>query len=375
MKLSINENTLIAIGNAIREKTGKTEPIAPSAMPQEIASIQVGGGGGEVEPIVLTGDQKYGCSGVIASTYINLFGNTVSTENIMATNNMFQYSTLERIPFAINMNKDSYRNMNSMFYNCINLKEAPVINNAYPENCQSMFYECRMLREFPEDFGSNWNWSRMNSYSSANFSSFFSYCRSLRKLPKSIVNNLWGLQSSSYAPTYRGFYSCYVLDELRDFPIQQATLKSNSFTDVINYCHHLKDFTFAVNEDGTPKTANWKSQTIDLTYEVGYSVNNLSVFLDYNSGITADKQVKDDTTYQALKNDPDWFSTDINYSRYNHTSAVNTINSLPDCSAYGTNTIKFKGAAGALTDGGAINTLTEEEIAVAAVKGWTVTLS
>ena len=67
------------------------------------------------------------------------------------------------------------------------------------------------------------------------------------------------------------------------------------------------------------------------------------------------------------------------YSRYNHDSAVETINSLPDTSEYlasagGTNTIKFKGVAGMKTDGGAINTLTEEEIAVAAAKGWTVSL-
>ena len=71
--------------------------------------------------------------------------------------------------------------------------------------------------------------------------------------------------------------------------------------------------------------------------------------------------------------------TDINYSRYNHNSAVRTINSLPDTSAYlatagGTNTIKFEGQSGASTDGGAINTLTEEEIAVATAKGWSVAL-
>ena len=64
----------------------------------------------------------------------------------------------------------------------------------------------------------------------------------------------------------------------------------------------------------------------------------------------------------------------MSYSRYNHDSAVETINSLPDTSAYGTNTIKFKGSAGSATDGGAINTLTEEEIAVATAKGWTVSL-
>lgn len=92
-----------------------------------------------------------------------------------------------------------------------------------------------------------------------------------------------------------------------------------------------------------------------------------------------DKRIKDDATYQALKNDPDSWTYDINYSKYNHDSAVETINSLPDTSAYiatagGTNTIKFNGASGSKTDGGAINTLTEEEIAVAAAKGWTVTL-
>ena len=96
-----------------------------------------------------------------------------------------------------------------------------------------------------------------------------------------------------------------------------------------------------------------------------------------NNGITADKFVNDDASYQALKNDPDWFANIPKYSRYNHDSAVETINSLPDTSAYlatagGTNTIEFRGDSGSATDGGAINTMTEEEIAVAAAKGWTV---
>ena len=123
---------------------------------------------------------------------------------------------------------------------------------------------------------------------------------------------------------------------------------------------------------------NWKSQVIGFTNNVGYAKSTSSI-INYNSGITADKEVKDDATYQALKNDPDWFTTKVEYSRYNHDSAVATINSLPDTSAYlaskgGTNTIKFKGAAGASTDGGAISSLTPEEIAVATAKGWTVTL-
>jgi hypothetical protein len=164
------------------------------------------------------------------------------------------------------------------------------------------------------------------------------------------------------------------MDEIVGIAIHKGNLTSNAFTYSFDNAYRLKNIVFAMNEDGTAKTATWKSQTIDLSKSVGY-LPSKSYVMDYNSGITADKEVKDDATYQALKNDPDWFSANINYSRYNHDSAVRTINSLPDCSATGTNTIKFKGASGALTDGGAINTLTEEEIAVATAKGWTVTFA
>ena len=207
-------------------------------------------------------------------------------------------------------------------------------------------------------------------------SNMFYSCYSLRKIPKSFIENMWNVATTtSYVPYYNAFTDCYALDELRDLPVLTSTLTSNALSATIRGCQRLKSFTFATNEDGSPKTANWKSQVIDMaSILVGVSAF-ASHAIGYNSGITADKQVKDDATYQALKNDPDWFTTDPKYSRYNHDSAVETINSLPDTSAYGTNTIKFKGDSGTLTDGGAINTLTEAEIAVAAAKGWTVTLS
>ena len=134
-----------------------------------------------------------------------------------------------------------------------------------------------------------------------------------------------------------------------------------------------------MNEDGTPIVVNWKKQTIDLSGNA--SPSSITYFTNYNSGITSDKLVDSDETYQTLKNDPDWFSLDYSYARYNKTSAIETINSLPDASAYlatqssGTNTIKFKGEAGSATDGGAINTMTEAEIAVATAKGWTVSFT
>ena len=139
------------------------------------------------------------------------------------------------------------------------------------------------------------------------------------------------------------------------------------------------NITFETQEDGSSYVINWSNQTIDLS-KVGYpstSMLDLHRCTEYNSGITSNKHVYNATTYEALKNDPDWYSTSTKFSRYNKISALRTINSLPDTSAFlasngGTNTIKFKGEAGSATDGGAINTLTEEEIAVATAKGWTV---
>ena len=188
--------------------------------------------------------------------------------------------------------------------------------------------------------------------------------------------------SYTYSLYYTLFNCCHTLDEALDIPVWrcQAAQTSNMFNNTFQTCYRLKDFTFETNPDGSPIVAQWKSQTIDL--QVGYLAMDsyIRYITDYNSGITADKRVGNDTTYQALKNDPDWFTIGADYSRYDHDSAVRTINSLPDTSAYlatagGTNTIKFKGASGSKTDAGAINTLTEAEIAVATAKGWTVTLS
>jgi hypothetical protein len=195
--------------------------------------------------------------------------------------------------------------------------------------------------------------------------------------------------AASSQPYREAFYSCYALDEAPNIPVWtcKAASTSDMFSQTFRGCWRLKRATFETNSDGSPIEAMWKNQTIDFAGETyngtghgheSWAYSNL-INERLNTGITMYKVVNDDESYQALKNDPDWFTDKIEYSRYNHDSAVETINSLPDTSAYlttagGTNTVKFRGAAGSKTDGGAINTLSEEEIAVATAKGWTVTL-
>lgn len=50
--IKLNDTTLPAIAAAIREKTGDTALLLPSQMPNAIASIPSGGGGGAKEPYI-----------------------------------------------------------------------------------------------------------------------------------------------------------------------------------------------------------------------------------------------------------------------------------------------------------------------------------
>lgn len=328
------------------------------------------------EAFYLTGDKSYAFQRNNNSWLIKNYGDKITTDKLTNMSYMFQHSTMEAIPFDLNVDLSKTTcNVANLFYNCNYLKEVPLINNFYVYTANGVFSGCQRLRYLPEGFAEDWDFSGINNSTSNSLASFFYSCYSLRAIPEVLRKKLWNKSTASYNTIYSsGFGNCYSLDELTDLGITTASLTSNVFNNTFYYDFRLAELTFGVNEDGTPKTAKWKSQTIDLSQYVGYINESASNVINYNSGITADKEVKDDATYQALKNDPDWFSCDVNYSRYNHTSAVNTINSLPDCSATGTNTIKFKGSSGALTDGGAINTLTEEEIAVATAKGWTVSL-
>ena len=323
---------------------------------------------------------SYAFYGGCWDNFINAFGDKITTENIVSMPYGFYGTNITKIPFDLNFStSSSSHSLNNAFANT-EFTEAPVLKNVNPGDMANIFYGSSHIREFPDNYAEDWNWSTMISSSNADKKEMFTSCYSLRKLPMAFFKYGNANLSYSYHPL-RNFYTLYALDEIVDFPYPHKTTITatssarNIFYNSFSNISRIKNFTFA-SDIGT---MSWAKMTMDFTTYFGWC-NSPSDVLNYNSGIIIDKRVEDDATYQALKNDPDWFTSDVAYSRYNHDSAVATINSLPDCSAYvatvsnGANIIKFKGAAGEKTDGGAINTLTDEEIAVAAAKGWTVTL-
>ena len=380
-KYSIEDKTLTDIADAIREKTKTTAELAPRSMPAAILGITTGDG----ESFYITGDatalfsRTYSDSVPIEwfERYLSHFcSDKIKTKDLTNLAGMFSGNTyLTEIPFSLNITSDltQSRSVRSCFLGMTNLTKLPKINGkingmgGFCEDCQRLA-DVSALADVDMDLDVDF----------ARDSAFWG-CYSMRYIPSSFIKKAGRTNvDSSYNFYYYGFNHCYVLEAIENVGVSRGILTQDSLARFVFYCYRLKKLTFETNDNGTPIVANWKNQTIDLTYAVGVT-NDKSKILNYNSGITADKEVTDDATYQALKNDPDWFTGLLAYSRYNHNSAVETINSLPDTSAYlaangGTNTIKFEGAAGAKTDGGAISTLTEEEIAVAAAKGWTVSL-
>lgn len=264
------------------------------------------------------------------------------------------------------------------------------------------FSGCQNLTDTEiKSFFSHFNFSE---FTNPNFESLFNECKSVRNINsilaqlharcKDFVGGIIYIQSLCRATS--------VADEIVGIPVPGGDVAYDSqkvpgaviIDNMVEGASRAKRITFATKTDGTPCIVKWGDQLITLTEQIGYSTNENDI-LSHSSahGITQEKRVSDAATYEALKNDPDYYvynnstqtydgknvNVGLLYSRYNHASAVETINSLPDCSAYcaeknKTNTIKFKKYSGALTDGGGVDTLTAEEIAVATNKGWTVSL-
>jgi hypothetical protein len=393
-KVLLDDSNLSAIGNAIRAKNGSTDTYKPREMAEAITALEgkdpncTGIHLNEEDLVFSNANCEHLFSYDKWKTVINNSGDKIVITNPSNVRYLFQGCTYKDLSgITITYDKTSELYASHVFADCYYLEKLPNVSGLLIDANQggSTFSHCRSLRneneliKFFSNNKFNCGWPQGNS--------IFNCCYSLRNINAALqtIQDSFLVKSTGTtdwdAYQYDSmFYDCKSLDEIRNIPLsinEGIPITSNKFSSTFTGCMRVKDIVFETN-NGEPLVLTMKSQTIDLTSNLGYwsySNTDWKHAIQYNSGVTEDKLVTDAASYEALKNDPDWFTTKQEYSRYNHDSAVNTINSLPDTSAYGTNTIKFKGAAGSATDGGAINTLTETEIAVAAAKGWTVTFS
>lgn len=391
----INDANLVAIGDAIRAKNGTTNTYKPREMANAITNLPTGGGGADIEPIEISGDASHYFANSVSQMVLDKWPEKITTKDLETVDYMFSGYPKSSIPIQLDFFTGEY-NTNSALY-CFdnsNIVVAPRLGENAIMDVGHMFSNCYYLKDLTQ--------MNLDNFTSTNYWSsngvrgdMFSFCKSLRHLPVGFLEKFDGFGSgkSSYGYDfvyYRLFYGCYNLDEAINLGVSASTAtitKSVVFQNLVELCYCLKRLTFNTNDDGTPKIAKWKSCALRMYVGCVASTNatidkrldEIELYAPERAG----KRIYDATTYEALKDDPDaWvgnYSTEascVPWSLYNLDSAIETINSLPDCSAYcGTsvNSIVFFGQAGS-GYGKAINDLTEEQVAVATAKGWTVSL-
>lgn len=419
-KVFIEESSLTSIGNAIRGKTGSSELLSvPDGMVAAIESITTGGGSAVLpeELKVITGNVQYLFSKDYATLYVNAFGNHITTRDLVNPQMFYGNRTIEEVPFDLNI---SGGYTNGIFNDCIKLKKIKDINIANPTNTTNSlnecFYNCQSLKEIGiirnpmisnlyQTFNGcyNLNYIQIEGAVSENTGidnlySCFRGCYGLRELDSSFLKLLRA--NGNYSEYDATFYCCYSMDRIVGLGVPISSSSKTYTQNMYNYtfyqCNRLDELTFETNDDGTPKELYANNQQIDLSKGVGYCIGRTTCniagdimegkpvpdFYDYiqpsasptdiwNYQITADKHTEE------YYNHKDSWTEDLLYSRYNHRSMVNTINTLPDTSTFlasngGSNMIIFKANQGDSSPWGGTSNLTEEEIAVATAKGWTL---
>lgn len=322
----------------------KWQSDAPKMELKVPSEVKVDGYIPTAEDLAFTGD----CSNLFyygrLSWLLEHYTSLLSFSNIKKAECCFFYlksdADLTNLTFYM---EDGYTNSVNYMFQGSNLSYLPHIVGRI-HDCSSIFKVCKM-KSIPDNFFDDFIFQKPSGYSSAiTCSSMFDGCSNLTKVPSL---KAFKQLDSAVIPSY-GFYNfyynlfnqCSSLQEVRDLPIVygiNSEVKQNFFSGMVNQIEKLSSFTFEPNQ-----TARLSNQILYLA-SAGYT----------------------------------YYGGNPKNSVYNHDSAVETINSLPDTSAFlaeagGTNTIKFKSDQGANTEGGAIGNLTAEEIAVAAAKGWTV---
>lgn len=328
-KVLINETTLSAIGDAIREKGGTTALLSPTSMPNAILALTTGNVDvGDIPAIAfeLKGNCDYWNYKGTWDWFCELFGSEMDNGAITSANGMFYDSNLKSIPFDIFLGGSGYNDCREMFMSMGNLSTVSL--TVYrPNDLAYMFYNCGLLKTInliieTTDYVNN-------TSISGDFEYMFANCKKLTSI--SNLSGLYCYGTNKNLLNGDAFKGCNALTAIRGLDIGIMSNKTSNVCGIRPFedCYALAELTF------TSRATTLSNQTLGITGKVGYS-------------------------------------SDINTSKYNRTSAVNTINSLPDLSTGSNNIIQFNGNSGLSTDGGAISTMTEEEVAVAVAKGWTV---
>lgn len=227
------DTALTNIADAIRNKTGGTDPLTLEQMPGEIEGIETGTTG---KPYVDTSKiTNFGTIFQDNNFPVDELQN-IDTKNVTKFNYMFSgCSTLTTIPLLDTSNGTDFR---YMFQNCSSLTKVPLLDMSKATNCEAIFYNCTNLTDLTIKVNS----LKPNYY-------MFDYCHALTNVTiegtikitnnsfridysdnltvESIMNFINAFEdNSSLSTTYTVYFGKTNLDKLTDEQKAVATAKN-----------------------------------------------------------------------------------------------------------------------------------------------------
>ena len=256
------EEDLTSVANAIREKTGSTDPIAfPDGFVEQVGAIQTGGGVDKIQYWV----DNIGCVGMFYKQmnikYANvkeLFSN-IDTSNVTSMADMFYCcDQLGSVPL---FNTSNVTNMQQMFDGCTRLNNIPLFDTGNVTNMAKMFSGCAIHCDIVIPQFDTRNVTSMyamfygcyclttvplfNTSNVTNMQQMFDGCRSLTAVPLfdtgnvtnmakmfsgcTVLNNIPLFDTGNVTDISRMFYNCKSLTTVPLFDMRSVTSTSYMF--------------------------------------------------------------------------------------------------------------------------------------------------
>ena len=194
--------------DAIRTKTGTTEPINAQDFSTKILQIPSGGENTLKNLLDATKSTKYLFSSYEGNDIPNLIQYNDTSE---VTNMSYMYQWCKATNFP-QLNTSKVTNVSYMFYYCKNIVTAPILNLSTVQNCESVFRDCENLTT-----------CEISDFSNATtVNGLFSNCRKLK-------NTASNLTTPKVTDTGFMFYNCSALETAPEMNTSNVTDMSKMF--------------------------------------------------------------------------------------------------------------------------------------------------
>lgn len=305
-RVYLEDATLTAIGNAIRDKSGKSDLIYPKDMPSEISAI-----GKEIK----INDARYFFYDNARLDFKDIYLPLLKDATDMSY--MFDSCNSLQSLIAPDFTGKNVQNTMRMFEGCTNVKEIDLssFNTSNLTIVQDMFRNCRQLTDLSLD---NFNTSKIK-----NFGGMFRDCESLVNI------DLSNFDTQSATTLYYMFYGCKKLDfnsELLNIIENWDVSNVTDFSYMFQNCVNLKKIDLShwnrLLQASNTSMFNGCTQLNTLI------INNQTIFKMSNIDMLKNTPIADGVGYVYVPDDLiDTYKNETNWSTY--ASQIKGVSELP----------------------------------------------